>query len=112
MQGRSRIVCKDGREYIASLDLVNVLPSECKPKMAAMTLSIYECITPRSAIGLIDALLAEISFLEESMSPTERLDRLLAICDGFRMKCRLSPKCAVGRPISAAEQRILMRDLS
>jgi len=50
-------------------------------KMAAMTLSIFECIAPNSAILLIDDLLAEISFLEESLSPTELLERLLAICD-------------------------------
>jgi hypothetical protein len=51
-------------------------------KMAAMTLSIFESIAPKSAIGLIDKLLGEISFLEEEgVSPKEILDRLISICD-------------------------------
>jgi hypothetical protein len=51
-------------------------------KMAAMTLSIFESIAPRSAIRLIDKLLGEISFLEtEGVSPKDILSKLIGMCD-------------------------------
>lgn len=52
-------------------------------KMAAMTISIFKSVAPRSAIRLIDKLRSELKFLEETenVSPKEVVDRLRGICD-------------------------------
>ena len=51
-------------------------------KIAALTLSFYEAVAPRSAIRLIDKLLSEISFIEsEGIAPAQAIERLLAVCD-------------------------------
>lgn len=51
-------------------------------KMAAMTISIFQSIAPKSAIGLIDKLLNEMSFLEtEGVDPDDVLSRLVCMCD-------------------------------
>lgn len=52
-------------------------------KMAAMTISIFESVAPRSAIRLIDKLLSELAFLETEnvKNPEEVLNRLRGICD-------------------------------
>jgi predicted nucleotide-binding protein len=48
----------------------------------AMTLAIYQCIAPRSAIDLIAKLLGEIEFCEsEKLDSTEIVTRIEAVCD-------------------------------
>ena len=51
---------------------------------AAMTLKIFQCIAPRSAIDLIAKLLGEIEFCEsEKLDSTEIVTRIGAICDSW-----------------------------